>query len=287
VAIVVVLALVGGAGAYALTRTDPVPAYAVPDLTVGTIDEAEALALQNGWQVVRNDLRRDGTLAGQVLAQDPAAGEELAEGEVLELTVSEGQTLSTVPTDLIGMPVADALVALDGLGLVPEVSSREDEDALEGAVLEVSSAGEELEKGASVEVLISDGPAPRTVPSDLRGLSVEDATAELADAGLGAEVVEERFDDDAAAGLVLNSSPGGGEQVERDSVIGLVVSLGPDLVTVPEVSGSLADAVAALEAAGLSAGSVAGPATGSAFSTDPAPGTEVRRGTSIDIFLRR
>jgi beta-lactam-binding protein with PASTA domain len=59
-------------------------------------------------------------------------------------------------------------------------------------------------------------------------------------------------------------------------------------VTVPDVSrySSLDQAEAALEAAGLHLGQVSGKGTHPA-SSDPAAGTKVKRGTEVDVFLRR
>jgi eukaryotic-like serine/threonine-protein kinase len=68
----------------------------------------------------------------------------------------------------------------------------------------------------------------------------------------------------------------------------VVVSRGPDVVTVPDVAGrSLDDAADALEAAGLEPGQVFGPARGDVAFTDPESGSTVRRGTTVDITLRR
>ena len=50
---------------------------------------------------------------------------------------------------------------------------------------------------------------------------------------------------------------------------------------------SLEEAVQALEAAGLVVGDAFGPAKGKPFLTDPEAGTKVRRGATVDIYLRR
>ena len=65
------------------------------------------------------------------------------------------------------------------------------------------------------------------------------------------------------------------------------MSKGPDVVNVPEVRGmSLDEAVGAIEGAGLVVGDAFGPANGDPFLTSPAAGTEVRRGSTVDIYLR-
>jgi eukaryotic-like serine/threonine-protein kinase len=105
---------------------------------------------------------------------------------------------------------------------------------------------------------------------------------------LGLEVsVTEAFSDSVERGLVV-SVRGAGTQVERGATVEVVVSRGPDVVTVPDVAGrSLDEAVAALEAAGLTPGQVFGPAAGRVAFTDPDAGQTVRRGTVVDITLRR
>jgi serine/threonine-protein kinase len=76
--------------------------------------------------------------------------------------------------------------------------------------------------------------------------------------------------------------------VPRDTEVEVVVSKGPDLVKVPDVKGkSLDEAVAVIEAAGLVVGDAFGPANGDPFLTDPPAGTEVKRGATVDIYLRR
>jgi serine/threonine-protein kinase len=91
------------------------------------------------------------------------------------------------------------------------------------------------------------------------------------------------------AGFVVSATPASGEQAARDSEVVLVVSRGPEMVTVPDITGaeSLSDAVRILEDAGLVAGDVQGPATGRPAGTDPEAGTEVRKGSEVDIILRR
>ena len=79
-----------------------------------------------------------------------------------------------------------------------------------------------------------------------------------------------------------------GEQVARGATVEVVVSKGPDVVKVPKVDGlSLDEAISALEGAGLTVGDVSGPARGRPYVTDPPAGTEVKRGATVDIYLRR
>jgi serine/threonine-protein kinase len=145
----------------------------------------------------------------------------------------------------------------------------------------------ELPKGSEVALTVSKGPAPRTVPSGLAGKSYEEAAAAI-DAVQLVPVRVEDFSDTVPAGAVIGLRPGEGAAVPRDSKVEVVVSKGPDLVTVPSVQGSnLEGAVAKLEAAGLTAGDVFGPANGRPFATDPPEGTQVKRGSAVNIYMAR
>ena len=69
---------------------------------------------------------------------------------------------------------------------------------------------------------------------------------------------------------MIRVEPGEGEQAERDSEVAVVVSKGPDVVTVPDVAGCRSRRQsAAIEGAGLVVGEAFGPAKGDPFITDP------------------
>ncbi|MET0727023.1 MAG: PASTA domain-containing protein [Acidimicrobiales bacterium] len=275
---------VGAAWAVVQART---PTYEVPVL-VGTTEEDARRAVDGyGWEIERRTERQDGTTPGRVLQTEPAAGELLEKGAKLVLVVSLGNTLAPVPGDLVGKPIEEATAALEAAGgFVPEIAAEEhNEDQPAGIVLAVApeSSGDQP-KGASIRLTVSKGPAPRTVPEGLVGSTFDEAKAALAGVQLGATQVDE-FSDTVAAGTVIDVRPGEGEEVARGTKVEVVVSKGPDLVTVPDVKGiTVQEAVARVQAAGLVATDVAGPPTGKPFDTRPAAGTQVRRGTGVVIY---
>jgi serine/threonine-protein kinase len=278
---------VGAAWAVVEART---PSYEVPRL-VDLSEDAAAKAIERyGWKVDRQTDRRDGTPPGQVLSTDPEAGEQLKKGDTLTIVVSLGNTLAPVPGDLVGKTIEEATAALDAAGgFVPKTAAEEfSEEHAAGIVLAVApeSSGDQP-KGSEILLTLSKGPQPRTVPSGLAGGSYEAAAAALAGVDLQASKVEE-FSDDVPVGQVIGLRPGEGEQAPRDSTVEVVVSKGPDLVTVPSVEGTDLDgAIAKLEAAGFTVGDVFGPARGQPFDTDPPAGSKQKRGTTVDIYLRR
>jgi serine/threonine-protein kinase len=83
-----------------------------------------------------------------------------------------------------------------------------------------------------------NGPGGATTVPDVAGTTVQEATDLLVEAELRlAETVLEEFDLVLPAGVVKGSSPAAGESVEKDTEVRLIVSLGPNPVSVPPVTG--------------------------------------------------
>ncbi|CAN5557481.1 hypothetical protein BH24ACT4_BH24ACT4_11970 [soil metagenome] len=285
--VLVVLAVGAVVGMLARDLSRATPSHAMPTVTDLSVEAATANLEDLGWDVeVRSD-RRDGTAAGDVLGTDPAQGTEVDEGEQVTLVVSEGATLVDRPELTRGMTEQEATDLLTFSGLEADIERTFDEEVPADVVISVAEGlPARIEKGTSVALVVSRGPEPRTVPAGLAGMSQGDAVAALQGLGLVAEVRED-FSDEVPAGEVIGTEPGAGAEAARDSTVVVSVSKGPDLVSVPDISGagSLADAVDALESAGLVAGEVRGPAAGSPSGTAPAVGEQVRRGSEVDISL--
>ena len=67
-----------------------------------------------------------------------------------------------------------------------------------------------------------------------------------------------------------------------------MVSKGPDLVTVPDVSGlTPAAAQSKLAGSGLAVSATFGPPAGTVFTTQPAAGKKVKRGSAVALYTTR
>ena len=294
--VLLVLVLLVGAGgaaaAVAASRDDtndaPAIVLPVPDLVGRTEAQARAIAQAGGWKVRTVTERKDGSVKGEVLATKPAAGTRLPDGRTLTLTVSEGQTIVPVPTDLAGKSLDDATKELADSGLKAKTADTPySEDVAKGVVISTAKGTPaELEKGSTVPLVVSNGPEPRTIPSGLVGGTEAEATAALEDLGLKAAIVR-TYSDTIPEGQVISVLPAAGSSVERGSSVSVEVSRGPELIPVPDISGaaSISEAISILSSAGLKAGSVSGPAAGSPQSTTPKAGSLVRPGSSVDIQL--
>ncbi|NBT37311.1 MAG: MFS transporter, partial [Actinobacteria bacterium] len=212
---------------------------------VAGMQQAEALNVLAPfkWNVVVTAQRSEGSAAGTVLGTDPEAGADLAEGSTLTMFVSEGEPLATLP-DLTGVPEADAIAQLETLGLVPNVVRADNEDIPAGAVIswvvpEQPSivAGGEVLRGTGIDVTVSNGPAMRDVPL-IVGMTLEQAQAALAELRLTLLETPPSKSNAAAQGLIGAQSPPPGEKVARDSQVAYSISLGPDLVALPNIIGN-------------------------------------------------
>ena len=278
-----------GAGAFFAVDQLRTPTHEIPAVLGSQIDDLELIAEQNDWVLDQKKTRRDGTAPGEIVSTDPAAGEELEEGGTLVVVVSEGNQLTAVPTELDGLPLAEAAAALEAAGLDHSIARRVfHEEVPKDAV--ISSDGDipaELPKGTAVPLVVSDGPEPRSVPDFADGAQYAAVAGELEAIGL-VPVRQDEFSDDVAPGVVMRLSEAPGTEVPRGAEITVVVSKGPDLVAVPDLTGkTLAEAEAALEAAGLALGQDCCNSKGRVVTSDPPPGEKVKRGTSVNVFLAR
>jgi beta-lactam-binding protein with PASTA domain/tRNA A-37 threonylcarbamoyl transferase component Bud32 len=282
-------------GVFAYIQAQPATAV-VPDVDGRPEVDARAVLQQAqdeaqlAWSIEVTRDFNEAVPEGHVISQDPPAGTVLEEEQTVRLLVSNGPPFKSVP-DLAGITVEEAAARLVEAELAVGGEQRlHDEQVDEGLVLTWSSGGQErppeLRKGTPVDLVVSAGPAPRTVPN-LAGKTVDQARAELRQVGLGAEVTE-RFSGSVEKGLVIGTDPGAGASVARGRTITVVVSKGPDLVKIPDIVGkALDEANRILEQAGLVPGDVTGPSKGKPFTTEPPPGAEVARNTEVDIFLKK
>lgn len=285
--------LAAAAGWWFLIR---VPSHEVPNLIRSDVAEARAVARQNRWRLNHDTVvRSDGTRAGQIVEQDPSAGGSLAEGRTLRVTVSLGPTLVAVPT-VAGMPQAAAAQAVGDAGLrVGPVSEVNDETVPAGSVVSAGPApGQEapaadgtVPRGTVLALVVSKGPAPRSVPDGLTGIPLADARTRLAAVQLAADVSED-WSATVPVGVVVSSGAAPGTAVARGTAVPLVVSKGPAPVPVPDVVGqSGTAAAAALTAAGFGVSGIEGSPSNAVLATDPPAGEPHPPGTAVRIFTRR
>lgn len=149
-------------------------------------------------------------------------------------------------------------------------------------------AGARLEEGETVTITVSTGLRQVEVP-EVVGLSQEEAEAEITDAKLKVGDIATEASDEFEEGTVISQSPEPGEEVDARSEVDLVVSGGPETVTVPSVIGQSEDtAISEIQAAGLTADVLTAPSEeeeGTVIAQDPEAGTEAAAGDVITITV--
>lgn len=291
--LVVVAALLVGAGGAWFLREASVPAHAVPEALIGShISEIDTHVGSYGWRINRSEEHADGTEPGQILRTDPEPGSPLREGEELQVVVSLGPTLVDLPSGLEGLPVEEAETRLANAQLEAEIEMRDHDTIPEGYVIGVAEGtGPQVPKGSAVVLLVSEG--PQTTVPDLRGWNWKDARRELERLGLEPEREAVR-DQGFQRNQVVGTEPAAGTAVEPGSDVTVYVSRdggGDDddddggLIWIPFVVGrSIDDAIVEITTAGLEVGEVNGAGRDLVIRQDPLGGTSVAPGTKVHLY---
>ena len=289
-ALLVVMAVGGGVLAWYNTRPET---SVVPELA--GLRQGAALNQLGPFEATIIEEASETVEPGVVIRSEPAAGTTLENGSKITLVVSTGPAPRALP-ELVGLTLADATAQLGELGLVLiEAEPQFDEVVVPGVVLSWSvpaaptlGVGATVTKGTTVQVVLSAGPAPRSVPA-LAGLTFEDATKVLQDLGLVIFRVPDEFDVNVPAGTVIRQDIPAGSAVERGAQVSVAVSKGQDVIVMPALAGlDYNTVVAALQGAGFVIGSVVGDTT-QAFQSatvNAAPVVDAQqflRGTKVDL----
>jgi beta-lactam-binding protein with PASTA domain len=260
-----------------MTIEEAATAIYAAELTVGDVSEEYSETIPEGL----------------VLLQLPAftAEPSVEPDSPVDLTISKGPTPIIVP-DVAGMTEQEATDALVEAGLIlGEVTHENSDDVEEGLIIRHNPlAGTVQLQGTPVDIWVSDGPRPRVIP-DLVGLEQSEAEITIATTVFTLGTVSEIFNDDIPAGHVISQSPEAGEEAFPQTVIDLIVSLGPEFVPVPDVRGlTLNNAAADLSGALLTLGEVTESYSdtvleGLVISQDPQADAMVSPQTPVDLVV--
>jgi eukaryotic-like serine/threonine-protein kinase len=171
---------------------------------------------------------------------------------VTMLTDDGGGDLVAVP-DLVGRTESEAQELLEAQGLsVGERKIRRTDTVPPGQIVEQNPLPDrQVQTGSEVDIWVSAPPRLFVVPS-LIGGRIEDARAELEAANLVLGEQTRQNDQEIPEGEIISQDPPAGEEVPKDTPVDVVVSAGPSVVIVPDVTcRSYASAKAQLEGLGL------------------------------------
>ena len=154
----------------------------VPEVTGMTYERANEELAAEDLLAARLDESSSSVPEGSVIRTEPAAGTSVAPEQQVDVYVSTGQEMATVPT-LTGLRQDAAATALTDAGLtLGAVTTQNDADLAAGTVISSDPAeGASLAAGESVDLVVASG---RVAIDDVRGYTVDAATRELESSGL-------------------------------------------------------------------------------------------------------
>jgi serine/threonine-protein kinase len=143
---------------------------------------------------------------------------------------------STVP-NVSGESRSVAQLALRraGFGQTGVTSEYSENVAKDSVIRTVPPSGSELTRNRSVTLVVSSGKERFTIP-DVHDQSQQDAQAALAKFPFQIGVVQQTSDS-VPNGNVIGTDPSAGSQVKRGQTVRLLVSSGPAIIEVPDVTG--------------------------------------------------
>ena len=166
---------------------------------------------------------------GHVIRQFPPAGSRIKAGTPIEVVVSIGHALITVP-DLRGQNKIAAGIRLRRLGLeVGNMSALPDPKAPGGSILTTDPPpGAGVIQGAAVNLLISDSRTPtQQVMPDLIGLTPAQAGEVLAEYGLVVAAAYAEYGEDSLSGQIHEQDPPAGRPIDASTRVTVYHEPGP------------------------------------------------------------
>ncbi len=265
----------------------------VPALVGEDVARARALLEERGLESTVTRRASAGREENTVLNQDPRPGVRVERGSEVALIVSSGAPQTDVP-GLRGESLESATQLLQDASLRLGGQEEQASDEFdEGIVISQSpNAGERVDEGSAVDVVVSSGPESVLVPG-LIGATEEEARSSLEGEGLSIDVATEP-NDEFEEGIVFAQDPEEGTEVDPGTVVAVLISEGSEGSELPDVTGQDADdAQSALEdQLGVEVNQeeetdeLCTQEPGAVCRSDPEPGTVVSEGDEVTLFVQ-
>jgi len=197
----------------------------VPNLTGMRIAEAKTVLTEEG--LTPNAVYESSETIAQdiVISQSAKAGERLAKGSVVTITISSGPDGMVMP-DLTGMSIEQAEQIIESMGLkLPDITYELRDNMLQGRVIfQMPEADTIITEDELISLTVSgEAPQESALIPYVKEMSVDQAVSLLQSQGFTNCIVYEQ-DSDAEEGSVFNQSPLEGTQALYTDEIILYVS---------------------------------------------------------------
>ncbi len=200
----------------------------VPNLQGKTLKEADYLLSQSKLGSEVKHEFSDEFAKNTVIRQSPIAGTKVKQGRRVTMYLSQGPELVVVPR-VEGRQLADAEIMLGNKDLSANVEEEYDDKYAAGFVIsQEPGAGKKIEKGGSVNLLVSKGPQPEKVSMpDLVGLNLDEAHRKAEEKKLVLDESGRKDSTEYYANQIISQDPESGVMVDEGSTVKVVVSKGP------------------------------------------------------------
>jgi serine/threonine-protein kinase len=227
--LVIALLVLGGGGYWLysyLTQPPAIVYVSVPNVANLKDTDAFAKLTQLGLQPEFAQKPSADVAKGLAIDTIPSMGSQLEKNAKVVIEISSGPSTAVIPQSLIGNTEAGARDLLRSLGLVPADQSKTANSATVpfGHVINVSpGVGQTVAIGSQVVLTVSTG---KVAVPDLRGRTVDDAKAALADLKLGVQV-NQIATSTAAAGTIVDQSVPPDGTIDQGGTVILTMAVAP------------------------------------------------------------
>ena len=223
----------------ATTTMDPQPAaaagvpVAAPGVASADIDERDGARKSRPWMkwiAIILAIALAGLLIGFAFDYWNTSQQQQAEQEQDQ----EAQANMVTVPNVEDRPRSEVIAELEDLDLLVTVNEEANPDIARDNAIRINPApGSQLQRNSTVILTVSSGREITEVP-DVVGLSLEDASRALSDAGLSmSDSVEEEESSADNTGRVTQQNPPAGSQLSRGSRVTVTVGTGPRMIRVP------------------------------------------------------
>ena len=283
--------------------------FDLPSVVGKTMEEADAQLKALGLQVTIEQQANASVPSGQVISQSSPEGSKVKKGDSITIIVSSGVPTATVPS-VIGTSASSAKSTLEKAGFTVKQEEQYSSSAAKGTVISQSpNANTTQAEGTQITIIVSKGAKtvetqteppttepPTTQPqkvsvANVVGKSQSEAETTLKNQGFKV-TANEAYSTSVASGKVISQNPSAGTSVEKGATITITVSKGTEKINVANVVGkSLSEAKATLEGQGFTVSSSeeysSSVAAGKVISQNPASGTKLEKGTTVNLVVSK
>ena len=201
----------------------------VPNVIGLPIEKAtqELLKLDIKYEIIERQFSTE-YIKDVVIEQSPSRDEWIRDDELVQLTLSDGNSIQPVP-NVVGKFESEAKSLLTNAGfIVKEVIYENNEDVKNGVVFSQNpNANVEARQETEVIIYVSKGKDSVSVPA-LVGETLEQAKRIITENGLMVGKIEYAPSDDYDNNAVMKQTPSAHAEAGKGASVDLVVSLGPN-----------------------------------------------------------